>query len=83
MENGGFRLKEGIKASEAIRDIYTNGREYATECATAMQIVYYMALLNTYGDDLFDKLFRRIVYELALHGPPLSRARLPKKRRKC
>lgn len=83
MENGGFRLKEGVKASQAIRDIYENGGKYATECATAMQIVYYMALLNTFGDDLFDKLFRRIVLMNWRSMDPLLREiGLPKKTEK-
>lgn len=58
--NGGFLLKSGALASGAVNDIFTNGRKYATECATAMVIVYYKALLNTFSPSLFNRVFRSI-----------------------
>lgn len=58
--NGGFSLKSGVKPSDAIRDIFTHGRKYATECATAMVIVYYGALVELYPEETFNSLFRSI-----------------------
>ena len=59
--DGGFVLRPGVKASESIRDIYSHGSRYATECATAMQIVYYKALLEIFPEDAFNKMFPDIV----------------------
>ncbi|AFC27272.1 Protein-glutamine gamma-glutamyltransferase [Paenibacillus mucilaginosus 3016] len=57
-EGGGFRQKPGVRTSEAIRDIYINGKAYAFECATAVIIVLYKAVLETIGEEAFDRLFR-------------------------
>ena len=43
--DGGFRMKPGVRASDAIRDIFQNGNKYATECATALLIIYYKRIL--------------------------------------
>ena len=55
--DGGFELRRGASASKAVRDMYLNGRAYATECATAMQIVYYGALLDVASEAAFDVQF--------------------------
>lgn len=59
-EEGGFLLKDGAIPSAAIKDIYINGSKYGTECATAMVIVYYKALLNIFPENLFNELFSKI-----------------------
>lgn len=57
---GGFLLKNIVAPSSAINDIYAHGWLYGTECATAIVIVYYKAVLGTFGDDLFNSLFTDI-----------------------
>ena len=59
-EEGGFSLKEGIKPSDAIEDIFRRGRSYGTECATAIVIVYYKAVLDMFKPELFDQSFEGI-----------------------
>ena len=60
MDDGGFALRPGIKASDAIRDIFKNGDKYATECATAMVIIYYKALLEIFPEDIYNEMFPNI-----------------------
>lgn len=59
-EEGGFLLQSGVKPSDAIRDIYTHSSEYGTECATAIVIVFYKALLDSLPEELFNQLFSEI-----------------------
>lgn len=79
-DNGGFRLKEGAVPSEAINDIFVNGHKYATECATAMVIVYYGALLNLFPKALFNEVFSNI-YLMNWHSldPLLREVGTPRK----
>lgn len=57
---GGFELRSGVKPSDAIKDIYINSSKYGTECATAMVIVYYKALVDVLPEGLFNRMFPRI-----------------------
>lgn len=59
-DDGGFELRAGVRPAEAIRDIFKNSQEYGTECATAMQIVYYKALLEIFPEEAFNRLFDEI-----------------------
>ena len=58
--NGGFMQRQGVKPSDAIKDIYKNSSQYAFECATAMLIIYYHAVLNVLGESLFNQYFQSI-----------------------
>jgi hypothetical protein len=59
-EEGGFLLKDNVKSSAAVRDIYQNSADYATECATANVIVFLKAVLDVYPPALFDRSFSKI-----------------------
>ncbi len=59
--DGGFVLKPGVKPSEAVGDIFVNTRLYGTECATAIVIIFYKAVLDSFKADLFDTAFKEIV----------------------
>ncbi len=53
---GTFKLKPGVKPSDAVKDIFANPDKYKFECATAMVIVYYKAMLETLGPKDFDRI---------------------------
>jgi protein-glutamine gamma-glutamyltransferase len=59
-EQGGFLLKAGVQPADAVRDIFINGRMYATECSTAIVIVYYKALADLFSAEQFNELFSAI-----------------------
>lgn len=58
--NGGFIVMDGVKPSDAIKDIFVNSGQYGTECATAIVIIYYRAVVNIYPEELFNKMFPKI-----------------------
>ncbi|MFX1518205.1 MAG: CFI-box-CTERM domain-containing protein [Promethearchaeota archaeon] len=57
----GFRLKKNwySKPASAIKDIFTNGSKYKFECASAMVVVYYKAVLEMFEEDRFNKVFNK------------------------
>jgi protein-glutamine gamma-glutamyltransferase len=57
---GGFALRGDVLPSDAILDIYQHGSRYGTECATAMIIVLYKAMLDVMPVDTFNKLYADI-----------------------
>ncbi len=58
---GGFQLRPGVRPSDAIRDIYMNGPMYAFECASAVIIIMYKAVLDLFGDELFNRYFDNLL----------------------
>ncbi len=66
---GGFLLRQGVRPSDAILDIYRNGPLYGFECATAIIIIYYHAILKSIGRSRFDFIFQDI-YLYSWHTNP-------------
>lgn len=60
-DDGGFVLKKEVKPSDGIRDIFQHTRRYGTECATAVVMIFYAAVLEMYKADVFNKAFPEIV----------------------
>ncbi|PAD10395.1 protein-glutamine gamma-glutamyltransferase [Shouchella clausii] len=58
MPNGAFQLKPSVRPSDAINDIFLNGRAYGFECATAIIILFYKAVLDSIDRPSFDRLFQ-------------------------
>lgn len=58
LNNGGFLLHEDATPTNAILDILKNGTLYAFECATAIAIVLYIAVLYTIGSNAFNAHFK-------------------------
>lgn len=56
-KEGGFRIRNDVTPAAGIRDIYENGRLYATECATATVIVVYKGILDCIRETDFNFLF--------------------------
>lgn len=55
---GGFRLRSGVLPSDGIDDIFRKGRLYAFECATAIMIIMYRAILDAINVEAFNVHFK-------------------------
>ncbi|WP_010631249.1 protein-glutamine gamma-glutamyltransferase [Sporolactobacillus vineae] len=58
--DGGFELNRGVSPADAIDDIFKNGEQYAFECATAMMIIFYKALIDTIERERFNQTFQHL-----------------------
>ncbi|RBW70670.1 protein-glutamine gamma-glutamyltransferase [Bacillus taeanensis] len=58
---GGFQLKQDAQPAQAVVNIFKDGTNYAFECATAMMIVFYKAVLEVIGAGRFNNLFRNLL----------------------
>jgi protein-glutamine gamma-glutamyltransferase len=59
-DEGGFLQRDDVKPYDAIKDIFINSSKYGNECATAIVIVYYKAILNVFPENLFNEMFPKI-----------------------
>nr|WP_232243027.1 protein-glutamine gamma-glutamyltransferase [Paenibacillus sp. GSMTC-2017] len=55
--DGGFLLRPGVQPAAAVNDIFENGHQYAFECAGAIIIILYKAVLETIGNASFNTYF--------------------------
>lgn len=55
-EMGTMHLKPGKRPSEAIRDIFEHPEKYQFECATALVVLRYKAMLELIGERDFDRI---------------------------
>ncbi|RUT45181.1 protein-glutamine gamma-glutamyltransferase [Paenibacillus anaericanus] len=60
-DEGGFQLRPGVLPSDGINDIFANGSLYAFECATAIVIILYKAVLDMVGPTVFNQYFRDLL----------------------
>ncbi|MFD1040508.1 protein-glutamine gamma-glutamyltransferase [Virgibacillus byunsanensis] len=66
---GGFQLKPNVRPADAINDIFLNSSLYAFECAGAMLITYYHAVLQNIGESSFNQLFSNL-FIYSWHSDP-------------
>ena len=57
----GYLLNSDVLPSDAIMDVFTNGKEYAFECSTAIVLIYYKAVLDSIATSYFNTLFQRLL----------------------
>lgn len=57
----GYLLNSNVLPSDAIKDVFSNGKEYAFECSTAIVLIYYKAVLESISTSHFNSLFQRLL----------------------
>lgn len=60
MGGGTFAVAENVRPSDAVRDIFQNPHSYKFECATAIMIVHYKAMLELLGPKDFDEACKNL-----------------------
>ncbi|MBN3554411.1 protein-glutamine gamma-glutamyltransferase [Fictibacillus halophilus] len=74
---GGFLLRSDVRPSDAISDIFINGKRYGFECTTAIMIMMYKAILETIGAGMFDQLFNGLLLYSTEHDEDLQIIAVP------
>ncbi|MBY6036782.1 protein-glutamine gamma-glutamyltransferase [Fictibacillus nanhaiensis] len=69
---GGFLLRPGVPPSDAITDIFINGKKYGFECTTAIMIMLYKAVLESIGTKMFNQLFNGLLLYSTEHDEDLQ-----------
>lgn len=60
-EKGAFELKPNVLPQTGIEDIFLNSNKYAFECATAIVIIFYKAVLESIDHNSFNRLFSDLI----------------------
>lgn len=68
---GTFDVKPGVSPSSALFDLYQYPSQYAFDCATAVIVVQYLAILGALGASQFDKKFPQIAAGPWVFGPTM------------
>jgi hypothetical protein len=56
---GKMGVRQGVKPSDALNDIFKNGDKYGMECATGTMVIFYKGILDTIGPKDFDRAFEK------------------------
>lgn len=56
---GKMGVRQGVRPSDAINDIFKHGSKYGMECATATMVIMYKGILDTIGPKDFDRAFAK------------------------
>jgi protein-glutamine gamma-glutamyltransferase len=57
----GYLLRPDVLPSNAINDIFQNGKEYSFECTTAIVVLFYYAVLQAIEEIAFNRLFSHLL----------------------
>jgi hypothetical protein len=75
--DGRFHVRDGIRGSVALRDLFEHPLDYSLDARMAVQVVYFKALLSLLGDGAFDSHFAPLTLSSRIGmGPPHSEAAL-------
>lgn len=70
---GKMGVRQGVKPSDAINDIFENGDQYGMECATATMVILHKAILDRIGPDDFDSAFAKLkLFRWSIEDPEFT-----------
>ncbi len=73
---GRMGVRQGVRPSDAINDVFENTKKYGMECATATMIILYKGILDVIGPDDFDRTFDRLrIFRWSQEHPHFTKAK--------
>ncbi|CAM3679302.1 protein-glutamine gamma-glutamyltransferase [Mesobacillus zeae] len=75
--DSGYLLRPDVLPSDAVRDVYINGKSYGFECSTAMVLIFYKAVLESIRESDFNYLFGGLLVWNWHHDPDLAIITMP------